>query len=99
MNFKRELILILPAHLISGLTAITMAYSGYGVISIAMKFVILELIKSFTLFYLSQQKIHLGFSKSSFKKLFSFGMHLTGDRKSTRLNSSHVAISYAVFCL
>src|SRR5437660_3627836 len=27
--------------------------------------------------------------------------HLTpgGDRKSTRLNSSHVAISYAVFCL
>src|SRR5439155_23265295 len=25
--------------------------------------------------------------------------HLFGDRKSTRLNSSHVAISYAVFCL
>src|SRR5437870_10875790 len=25
--------------------------------------------------------------------------HGTGDRKSTRLNSSHVAISYAVFCL
>src|SRR5690625_6428703 len=24
---------------------------------------------------------------------------LVGDRKSTRLNSSHVAISYAVFCL
>ena len=24
---------------------------------------------------------------------------LTGDRKSTRLNSSHVVISYAVFCL
>src|SRR3989442_8145923 len=30
-----------------------------------------------------------------------FGMQvvLTGDRKSTRLNSSHVRISYAVFCL
>src|SRR5215510_5325822 len=25
--------------------------------------------------------------------------HDSGDRKSTRLNSSHVAISYAVFCL
>src|SRR5699024_12208654 len=24
---------------------------------------------------------------------------ITGDRKSTRLNSSHVSISYAVFCL
>src|SRR5690625_1295685 len=36
----------------------------------------------------------------------SLGMHAAGkqqnacrDRKSTRLNSSHVAISYAVFCL
>src|SRR5438874_9094963 len=27
------------------------------------------------------------------------GQALTGDRKSTRLNSSHVEISYAVFCL
>src|SRR5690625_6804924 len=27
------------------------------------------------------------------------GKVLGGDRKSTRLNSSHVAISYAVFCL
>src|SRR3712207_8402968 len=25
--------------------------------------------------------------------------HLSGDRKSTRLNSSHANISYAVFCL
>src|SRR5690349_22582318 len=27
------------------------------------------------------------------------GLPLPGDRKSTRLNSSHVEISYAVFCL
>src|SRR5690625_6754006 len=27
------------------------------------------------------------------------GLQLVQDRKSTRLNSSHVAISYAVFCL
>src|SRR5690606_40451166 len=26
-------------------------------------------------------------------------VRMTGDRKSTRLNSSHVKISYAVFCL
>src|SRR5437868_12853096 len=26
-------------------------------------------------------------------------IHVGGDRKSTRLNSSHVSISYAVFCL
>src|ERR1039458_47367 len=28
-----------------------------------------------------------------------FLLHLAGDRKSTRLNSSHLGISYAVFCL
>src|SRR5690242_21063334 len=26
-------------------------------------------------------------------------VHTTGDRKSTRLNSSHMSLSYAVFCL
>src|SRR5690625_6716692 len=34
--------------------------------------------------------------KETIDHLYSF---LQGDRKSTRLNSSHVAISYAVFCL
>src|SRR5690625_6671822 len=29
----------------------------------------------------------------------NWGWHYSQDRKSTRLNSSHVAISYAVFCL
>src|SRR5699024_12861215 len=28
-----------------------------------------------------------------------YARHVEGDRKSTRLNSSHVSISYAVFCL
>src|SRR5699024_12474971 len=28
-----------------------------------------------------------------------YGFEITTDRKSTRLNSSHVSISYAVFCL
>src|SRR5690554_7739405 len=30
---------------------------------------------------------------------FDFDTVITADRKSTRLNSSHVRISYAVFCL
>src|SRR5437868_11402215 len=34
-----------------------------------------------------------------FAVLAAFGMMWHGDRKSTRLNSSHVSISYAVFCL
>src|SRR3712207_7290134 len=31
--------------------------------------------------------------------LLGLGVALVGDRKSTRLNSSHANISYAVFCL
>src|SRR5258707_1685990 len=31
--------------------------------------------------------------------IVKFGFHLKLDRKSTRLNSSHANISYAVFCL
>src|SRR5256885_8409502 len=31
--------------------------------------------------------------------LMNFGASGAGDRKSTRLNSSHLVISYAVFCL
>src|SRR5690625_7036351 len=34
-----------------------------------------------------------------YKKTIPTEDRMEGDRKSTRLNSSHVAISYAVFCL
>src|SRR5690625_5582755 len=41
-------------------------------------------------------------SEKAFRHLQKLGYEkiaVVGDRKSTRLNSSHVAISYAVFCL
>src|SRR5207253_3757323 len=37
--------------------------------------------------------------KGILNRQLPWGLVLLGDRKSTRLNSSHVAISYAVFCL
>src|SRR5699024_11734209 len=37
--------------------------------------------------------------RRSFHKFHPEGINLLPDRKSTRLNSSHVSISYAVFCL
>src|SRR5207253_10350044 len=40
------------------------------------------------------------FPENDFRAMyFASGKHRIGDRKSTRLNSSHVAISYAVFSL
>src|ERR1039458_10721089 len=42
----------------------------------------------------------LTFCEARFVRGFDlFGNPLVGDRKSTRLNSSHLGISYAVFCL
>src|SRR5207253_8054202 len=41
----------------------------------------------------------LGGSRSSPAGIACIMWRTHGDRKSTRLNSSHVAISYAVFCL
>src|SRR5699024_12067154 len=40
-----------------------------------------------------------GFCVAGHTKLAKVALKLSEDRKSTRLNSSHVSISYAVFCL
>src|SRR5699024_12645380 len=50
---------------------------------------------------LGQNAIHTEITESADKIQQATGIwpHLVRDRKSTRLNSSHVSISYAVFCL
>src|SRR5256885_7443061 len=40
-----------------------------------------------------------GYARCSGKRRAQRGLADDGDRKSTRLNSSHLVISYAVFCL
>src|SRR5690625_6641919 len=49
-----------------------------------------------TLFELTQYKFIMQQDSNTLDSLRTI---FEGDRKSTRLNSSHVAISYAVFCL
>src|SRR5690554_7228800 len=52
--------------------------------------------------YLAKETITVviqSFPHVSISGIFSFGTVWQLDRKSTRLNSSHVRISYAVFCL
>src|SRR5207249_6052688 len=48
---------------------------------------------------LKEYRVALGFSPVGPKQREGDGRTPEGDRKSTRLNSSHVSISYAVFCL
>src|SRR3989454_9310617 len=48
----------------------------------------------------SQYAVHKTFNEFQARKFIkNYTMSITGDRKSTRLNSSHLVISYAVFCL
>src|SRR6266496_5168010 len=46
---------------------------------------------------IAQRVVH-GYTRAHERTRF-FSWQFVGDRKSTRLNSSHVEISYAVFCL
>src|SRR5690625_6616588 len=41
----------------------------------------------------------ISYNKNNFDRFIKYFKSTELDRKSTRLNSSHVAISYAVFCL
>src|SRR5690349_25052581 len=43
--------------------------------------------------------VGVGYTLVGFAQGWFNGVQVGGDRKSTRLNSSHVEISYAVFCL
>src|SRR3989442_13339159 len=52
----------------------------------------------YTTLFRSEQEFRTDFSHGSFAQIFRTDFCML-DRKSTRLNSSHVRISYAVFCL
>src|SRR3712207_5133313 len=58
---------------------------GSGLIGLAGSLELVELVLDGVVFYLLEEQ-------------FGLGQLVTGDRKSTRLNSSHANISYAVFC-
>src|SRR5690625_5478239 len=58
------------------------------------------IVSSISLYFMNfiGQKVVLSLRKDTWNKIIYLPINFL-DRKSTRLNSSHVAISYAVFCL
>src|SRR5699024_11754380 len=64
--------------------------------------------ETYLLFYINEPSIIIGRNQNTIEEIntsyvednnIKVVRRLSGDRKSTRLNSSHVSISYAVFCL
>ncbi len=87
LDFKKELYLMIPAHLASGFIAILLAFKGFGVISLAVKFVVLEFLNAVLLFIFCSFRVSFGFDKNSLKKLIGFGFNLSVSKILTSINS------------
>jgi len=76
INFKLQTWITLIASFISGIVAITMAFSGFGVWSLVAKTLINYGIISGLLWYYNRWRPDIIFSLQSFKELFGFGSKL-----------------------
>lgn len=76
IDFKLQTKISITASTLSGITAIYLAYSGFGVWSLVAKQLINSSISSILLWISNRWKPSLVFSKKSFKELFGFGSKL-----------------------
>lgn len=73
VHFKTQTKIRFFTTTLSGLLAIVLAYQGWGVWSLVVRFVIMDLLDSVLLWAMNRWRPSAGFSKTSFKKLFGFG--------------------------
>lgn len=76
IDFKVQTKISIIASTLSGLTAITLAISGFGVWSLVIKTLTSKTLTSIMLWYWNKWKPELVFSIVSFKELFGFGSKL-----------------------
>lgn len=77
MDFKTQAVIAIPAALIGGACGIWMAYNGYGVWSLVWSSVITSVINTLQMWWYSDWKPKLEFSRSRFSKHFNYGYKLT----------------------
>lgn len=76
INFKLQTKISVIASVLSGVIGILMALTGYGVWSLVIKMIIMNVIASLLLWSWNKWRPVLIFSVKSFKELFSFGFNL-----------------------
>ncbi|WP_314272542.1 lipopolysaccharide biosynthesis protein [Hoylesella shahii] len=76
VNFKIQAIISLTCTLISGIVGLVMAYHGYGVWALVAQSTISAFFNFVLLWLCSRWRPVTGFSKASFRYLFSFGSKL-----------------------
>ena len=76
MDFKTQFKVTIPAGVISGIAAITMAYKGFGVWSLATQMILSPLLITVSLWRVNSWRPTREFSTGSFRGLFGFGSKL-----------------------
>lgn len=97
LNFKKEFYLVLPAHLITGLLAVYMAYKGAGVYALVVKYTALAFFTSFIFVVFSKYALQLGFSKESFHRFYSFGLNIMLSRLVSSIHQNLYKVFIAKF--
>jgi O-antigen/teichoic acid export membrane protein len=76
VNFRMHMRVNLAASVVSGVAAIVMALTGFGVWSLVWRSIIRSVISAGMLWYTNRWIPLAGFSRESFRSLFSFGSRL-----------------------
>lgn len=98
LNFKLQTQITIPAILISGIIAIILAYSGFGVWSLTAKMIVLAFLSSAFYWLLGKYQPAFQFSWVSIKPLFKFGYKLTlAGLLNTSFNNLYFAIIGKLF--
>jgi len=77
MNFRSLAFITIPAGAVSGVTAILLAYNGFGVLSLAIKIPLHYLLMMLLYWCLNSWRPKLEFCIKSFKELFGSGFKYT----------------------
>ena len=73
LDFKTQAIISIISSVLSGITAIVMAYNGYGVWSLVVLSILRPFINSVLLWFSNNWRPSIRFSKNSFNELFNYG--------------------------
>jgi Membrane protein involved in the export of O-antigen and teichoic acid len=76
INFKTQTKISIISSVVSGIIAIILAFMGFGVWSLVMRTLLMQLIQSSLLCYLNRWVPSLVFRMTSFRRLFAFGWKL-----------------------
>ncbi|ANU27617.1 lipopolysaccharide biosynthesis protein [Planococcus versutus] len=76
VNFKVQAKVNVAASVLSGIVAVAMAFVGFGVWSLVVRMLALNLVQALLLVFTRRWMPSLAFSMASFKRLFGFGWKL-----------------------